>query len=316
LTLTLPYPVSGGRILRADGSVIPDEETVTLRELMGMRIQIFDTNPDQPRRYEIQLALGSGKQHVSSRLLVPMSPGIDSAELRLIDYQKQIESLLGLFDDLDAKVRISLLAGGQRSCEIWVGRYTTTLQSEDGHVRFPEDALRLIPVDDLINTRVLASPLTRIDGKPHELNPVLTDGVHTGSWVIESISQELAPWLIYPASDSSVLFRPLIWSEAGQEVEAVSAESDPVPEFSTLPDAMSLADPLRRWNNMHSVLKAMSEDHRHDSWSLIDGMWQNFHHLPLTALDLWRMLAKQPFVAVYNPVAGTRISTRLCQLAC
>lgn len=294
LTLILPYPVSGGRILRADGSVIPDEETVTLRELMGMRIQIFDTNPDQPRRYEIQLALGSGKQHVSSRLLVPMSPGMDRAELRLIDYQKQIESLLGLFDDLDAKVRISLLAGGQRSCEIQVGRYTTTLQFEDGHVRVAEDALRRISVEDLVNTRVLASPLIRIDVKPHELNPVLTEGVHTGSWTVEGISQELAPWLIYPAPDSSVLFRPLVWSEEGKEVEAVTAESDTVPELINLSDAMSLADPQRRWNDMHSALKALSQDYRHESWSLINGLWQTFYHLPLTALDLWRMLAKQP----------------------
>lgn len=45
---------------------------------------------------------------------------------------------------------------------------------------------------------------------------------------------------------------------------------------------------------MHSALKAMSEDHRHESWPLIDGLWQTFHHLPLTALDVWRMLAKQP----------------------
>lgn len=294
LTLTLPYPVSGGRFLRSEGSVIPDQETVTLRELIGMRVQIFDTNPDQPKRYEIQLALGIGKQQVSSRLPVSMPAGMGQAELRLIDYQQQIESLLGLLDDLDAKVRIILLAGGQTSCEIRVGRYTTTLHPEPGHVRLAEDALKLIPVEDLVNTRVLACQLTRPGVKPLELNPVLTEGVHTGSWAVQGVSQEFAPWLIYPATESRVMFRPLIWSEGAVAVEAITAESDAVVELKNLPEAMSLADPQRRWSNMHSALKAMCQDHRQGAWSLIDGLWQTFHHLPLTALDIWRMLAKQP----------------------
>ena len=294
LTLTLPYPVSGGRFLRADGSVMQDQETVTLRELIGMRLQIFDTNPDQPKRYEVQLTLGSGKQQVSSRLPVPMLSGVGRAELRLLDYQQQIESLLGLFDDLDAKVRISLLAGGQSSCEIRVGRYTTTLQSEDGHVRVPEATLGLIPVDDLASTRVLACPLTQPHVKPLELNPLRSEGVHTGSWAAEGMSQELAPWLVYPAPDSTVLFRPLVWVEASNQAEVSSADNDTVTEVTKLSEAMSQANPERRWSSMHSALKAMSEDHRHESWPLIDGLWQTFHHLPLTALDLWRMLAKQP----------------------
>lgn len=295
LTLTVPYPVSGGRFLRADGSVMQEQETVTLRELIGMRLQIFDTNPDQPRRYEVQLTLGSGKQQVSSRLPVPMLPGVGRAEIRLLDYQQQIESLLGLFDDLNAKVRISLLAGRQSSCEIRVGRYSTTLRSEDGQVRIPEEALGLIPVEELERTRILACPLTQPETTPLALNPVRSEGVHTGSWTAEGMTQELAPWLVYPAPESAVLFRPLVWVEAiSPETEASTTDSDQVAEVKSLPDAMSQADPERRWSSMHSALKAMSEDHRHESWPLLDGLWQTFHHLPLTALDVWRMLAKQP----------------------
>jgi hypothetical protein len=295
LTLTVPYPVSGGRFLRADGSVMQEQETVTLRELIGMRLQIFDTNPDQPKRYEVQLTLGSGKQQVSSRLPVPMLPGVGRAEIRLLDYQQQIESLLGLFDDLNAKVRISLLAGGQSSCEIRVGRYSTTLRSEDGQVRIPEEALGLIPVEELERTKILACPLTQPETTPLALNPVRSEGVHTGSWAAEGMTPELAPWLVYPAPDSAVLFRPLVWVEAiSPEAEVSTTDSDQAAEVKSLPDAMSQADPERRWSSMHSALKAMSEDHRHESWPLLDGLWQTFHHLPLTALDVWRMLAKQP----------------------
>lgn len=294
LVLMLPYPVSGGRFLRANGSVMQDQEKVTLRELIGMRLQIFDTNPDQPKRYELQLNLGSGKQQVSSRLLLPMLPGAGRAELRLLDYQQQIESLLGLFDDLDANVKISLLVGGQGTCEIRVGRYTTALQSEGGNVRVPEEALVRIQVEDLVGTRALACPLGLPGANPLELHPINSEGVHTGSWAVEGLAIEMAPWLVYPAPDSAVLFRPLVWGVASKHTEALIAESEIPAEAETLPEAMSLSDPERRWRSMHSVLKAMSQDHRHQSWGLMDGLWQTFHHLPLTALDVWRMLAKQP----------------------
>jgi len=294
LTLTVPYPVSGGRFLHTDGSVMQEQQTVTLRELIGMRLQIFDTNPDQPSRYDVQLTLGSGKQQVSSRLPVPMLPGVGRAEIRLLDYQQQIESLLGLFDDLDAKVRISLLAGGQSSCEILVGRYSTSLLSEDGQVRIPEEALGLIPVEELEQTRMLACPLTQPETTPRALKPVRSEGVHTGFWDAEGMTRELAPWLVYPASDSAVLFRPLIWVEVRNPDTESTDDSEQAVEVKNLPDAMSQADPERRWSSMHSALKAMSQDHRHESWPLIDSIWQTFQHLPLTALDVWRMLAKQP----------------------
>lgn len=295
LTLAVPYPVSGGRFMRADGSVMQEQETVTLRELIGMRLQIFDTNPDQPRRYEVQLTMGRGKQQVSSRQLIPMLPGMGRAEIRLLDYQQQIESLLGMFDDLDAKVRISLQAGGQSSCEIRVGRYSTTLRSEDGQVRIPEEVLGLIPVEELERTKILACPLTQPETTLLALNPVRSEGVHTGSWAAEGMKAELAPWLVYPAPDSAVLFRPLVWVEAtSPEAEVSTTDSDQVAEVKSLPDAMTQADPERRWSSIHSALKAMSEDYQHVSWPLLDGLWQTFHHLPLTALDVWRMLAKQP----------------------
>lgn len=295
LTLAVPYPVSGGRFLRADGSVVLEQETVTLRELIGMRLQIFDTNPSHPKRYELQLTLGSGNQQVLSRFPVPMSSGVGRAEIRLLDCQQQIESLLGLDDDLDANVRVGLLVAGQCNCEIRVGRYRTRLLSGDAHVRVPDDALGLLSVDELENTRILASPLTQRDVLPLELSPVRSEGVHTGAWAVEGVSCELAPWLVYPAPDSLVFFRPLVWIEAcSPGVETSTADSVTAPEETRLHDTLSQADRTLRRRGIHLALKAMSEDHRHGSWPLLDSLWETFHHLPLTALDVWCMLAKQP----------------------
>lgn len=296
LSLTLPYPVTGGRFLRSNGSVMQAHETVTLSELVGMRLQIFDTNPNHPKRYEIQLALGKGNRQVSSRYPVRLLLGVGRAEVRLLDYQKQIESLLGLFDDLDAQVRVGLVVGGACTSEISVGRYTTTLQMDKDSVRVPATALGRISAEGLENTRVFANSLIQPGVSPLELVPVRTEGVHTGAWAAQGMTPELAPWLVYPAKGSAVQFRPLVWVETRSQAEddVSSSQASSTGEVVSLPDAMlqTKADERRQW--IHSALQGMSENHLHDSWPLLDSLWQTFHHLPLTALDVWRMLAKQP----------------------
>lgn len=293
LALVLHYPVTGGRFLRADETVMRANETVTLQELVGMRLQIFDTNPAHPKRYELQLALEQGT--LSTRYPIALHPGVGRAEVRLIDHQKQIESLLGLFDELDAKVKVSLVVGGQVGCDVRVGRYTTTLQTEEGCVRVPADTLALIPVKELECTRVLACPLTQPEVNPVELAPVRSQGVHTGAWVAEGMSPVHGPWLVYPAPASGVQFRPLLWLEGSDdELETSTTDSDLAPDAFNLADAMSLEHSALRWGSMHSALRAMSADHKHESWPLLDSLWRTFRHLPLTALDVWRMLAKQP----------------------
>lgn len=296
LTLFLPYPVSGGRFLSADGSVMQDNEQRSLRELVGMRLQIFDTNPAQPKRYEVQLALRQGQHQVSSRYPIALLPGVGRSEVRLIDFQKQIESLLGLFDDLDAKVRIGLVVGGQCTGEITLGRYTTALQTDQDSIRVSEAAMGLISPDGLEGMRVLASPLIHPGVAPLELVPVRTEGVHTGAWAAQGMAPDQAPWLIYPAENSAVLFRPMIWMAPGglETCEDLSVLEEEEVATPSLPAAMAVVQEGRRKKLMHSALVAMSENLQSESWSLLDSLWETFHHLPLTALDVWRMLAKQP----------------------
>jgi hypothetical protein len=296
LSLFLPYPVSGGRFLRSNGTVMQANERLTLRELVGIRLQIFDTNPAHPKRYEIQLAMGQSHHQVSSRYPIALLPGVGRAEVRLIDFQKQIESLLGLFDDLDAKVRIGLVVGGQCTSEIIMGRYTTSLHADQDSVRVPEAAMALISPDGLESMRVLASPLIQPGVAPLELVPVRTEGVHTGAWAAQGMVPDLAPWLVYPAENSAILFRPMVWVESGSRDASEDSSDSAAVEVSTpsLPAAMAVAQEAARKRQVHSALVAMSENHQSDSWPLLDSLWETFHHLPLTALDVWRLLAKQP----------------------
>jgi len=295
LALTLPYPVTGGRFLHPDGSIMQAQEVVTLRDLIGMRLQIFDTNPSHPKRYEVQLILGHGKNATSSRYPVDLLPGSGRAEVRLLDYQKQIESLLGLFDDQDATVRVLLLVGGQPSSEIRVGRYTTSLQKDENSVRVSTSSMGLVSPDLLDETTLLASSLIQPGTDSLVLAPFRSEGVHTGAWAAEGMKSELAPWLIFPAENSEVLFRPLLWVESAAQEEDVDLIRDTKETADAdLRLAMQRAQADERRKQLHSTLVSMSGNHSHESWPLLDSLWEKFHHLPLTTLDVWRMLSKQP----------------------
>lgn len=299
LPLVLAYPVTGGRFIRAGGGVMQPSEQVTLRELIGMRLQVFDTNPAKPERYELQLALGEKLHQVSSRYPISVDHISGRAEVSLLEYERHIESLLGLFDDLDATVRVGLVVAGKCEAEIQVGRYTMMLEADAITVRASVASLAMLAPDDLAKAHVLASPLTVQDAMTRELSSIKNEGVHTGAWSASGLDPDLAPWLIYPAEDSALLFRPLIWVDVSVDIDAVADDTGSgevrVPVVvPTLASAMSQSRADERRHCLHTVLDDMSEDHKHASWPLLDSLWQSFHHLPLTALDAWRMLAKQP----------------------
>lgn len=292
LLLVLPYPVTGGRFLRASGQVMQPDESVSLRDLIGMRLQVFDTNPARPNRYALQLSHGKGGRKVSSQFPISLDAG-GRAEVRLLDYQRQIESLLGLFDDLDATVTASLMVAGHCTTEIQVRRYAATLEKDANTVRVSDSTLALLAPADLARTRVVASPLAVQGELLRELPSNDSQSVHVGAWSTCELDPSLAPWLIYPAEDSAVLFRPLVWAApVDPEIEAIAGNS-PI-TVDELGSAMSEPDAYERWSRLHTVLASMSEEFQHASWPQLDSLWQTFHHLPLPALDVWRMLAKQP----------------------
>ena len=292
LSLVLPYPVSGGRFLRASGAVAQPDEPVPLRDLIGMRLQVFDTNPARPQRYALQLALGKGGRQVSTQYPIKVDAG-GRAEVRLLEYQRQIESLLGLFDDLDANVTAALLVGGHGTTRIQVRRYAASLVRDESSVSFSESSKELLSERDLICTRAVASPLNLRGGVVHELPPMESGGTQAGAWDTSGLDLKQSPWLIYPAEESAVLFRPMALAmPADAELDLAAVEAGAVP--ACLDEAMLEPHPLERWKQMHSVMLNMSEDLQHVSWPMLDAAWQTFHHLPLTALDVWRVVAKQP----------------------
>ena len=291
LILHLPYPVTGGRFIRGDIGVLTHGSKVSVRELVGLRLQVFDTNPMNPKLYALQISMGAGNREISERHPLVLDSNA-RADIRLIDYQKTVESLLGLSDELDANVRVGLIVGNVKATEIHIARFACSLESAPNCLGLDDAASSLIGSGAWDALKVLANPLKDPTRQPIQLARLESVGVFAHAWGTEALDPEQSPWLIYPAEDSVIDFRPRLWVDESFSEADESPSSDEATGCS-LSMALTIGDPGERWSQLHVVLGDMSADLSHASWPLLHGLWNRFHHLPLSALDVWRMLGKQ-----------------------
>ncbi len=291
LSMWLAFPVTGGRFLRNQGGLLHLGERISIRDLIGTRLQVFDTNPSNPKTYALRLVLGSGSREVSLSYPIPIDVS-GRADIRLIDYQRHIESLLGMTDLLDSTVSVRLIVGQSETAEFVVARYAVALEQKGGALSVGEADLALLTPETLEQAEVLASPLVAELPEPIRLVPIRSEGVHAGAWDAEKLDPESNPWFVYPGCNSRLQFRPTIWI-ASPDMHEKSTHS-PAGPICPLAGAMLDPDSDVRRDRVHDVVKDMSRDLSHPSWLLLNRLWATYHHLPLPALDIWRMIAKRP----------------------
>lgn len=289
LPLWLAFPVTGGRFVSSAGGLLQSGKRIAIRDLIGIRLQVFDTNPTSPKAYELLLVLDSGSRDASLRYPIPLDAN-GRAEVRLIDYRRHIESLLGMTDLLDSTVTVRLIVGQLPTAELVVARYAFALQLDDQVVRLNERDLAALSPELLEQSVVLASPLVGELAEPVRLGQMQSEGVRVGAWDVKGLFPEGNPWFIYPSHESRLQFRPAIWLAAGDGTALDRSHAVSCP----LTEAMLDPDPSTRRDRVHYVVREMSRDASHLSWPLLNRLWATYHHLPLPALDVWRMIAKRP----------------------
>lgn len=272
---------------------------MSLRHAAGVRILVFDQNPNQPKKYEVELELRGdpvlGRSDSSlSRRMVPIVKGF--AEVRLLDLYGEIEALLSLSSELDARVELRLMVGGKRNFSMSVSRYDVALRPKVMAVALEDEDLRRVQLEQVQGCEVLASPILRPAEAPRVLSQSMSEGAPSGVWSIEGLRPEFAPWLVYPAPGSALEFRPLCIG-GGFASEDGAATADPLPACA-LAMAIRLPDAAARLAAIDAVLVAMGDDFDHDSWSMLDGLWSAFGRLPLCSIDTFKVLATRPEVVV------------------
>ena len=300
LRVWMPYPASGGRAFDGDGTLVISGSVMSLRHAAGVRILVFDQNPDQPKRYEVELELKGDRElsrsgSSSSRRAVPLIK--DFAELRLLDLYGEVEALLGMSSELDAFVKLTLTAGGKQDFSMSISRYDLALAPTVMGVALAGEDAKRFGLAQIQGCEVAALPILLPTEAPRKLKALMSEGVPCGTWSIEGLESELAPWLVYPAPNSALEFRPLCIaggcvSDNGDEVTTDTVSDCALASAIRLPTAQ-----LRR-DAIDAVLVSMSNDYEHDSWRMLDGLWSAFGKLPLCSIDTFKVLATRPEVVV------------------
>ncbi len=299
LHLQLPFPVRGGRFTRSDGSVLLQGVTIGLQRIHDVRVQVFDQNPNTPKRYKLHMQLLGGEQdgnqqanYPAVEVEVPVLAKQHIGELRFFEIESTLKDLFCQCNQLDSRLEITLLAGSEPVRVLRLTRYDLELEREQQSLAVPGAQLIHMTSEQAEALQLHALPLLELGASALPVEPLRSEGVLAGRWDMAQLPVGHSPWLIYSGQNSSLQVRAMHWLRTPMDLlgtlNAVGAALCP------LAQAMSSSAEESRAKALAKVIPAMAEDFVHPSWKLLTQQYQQLKHLPLVALDYWRVIAGDP----------------------
>ena len=272
--IRLPVPASGVRVFDGDGKELQSGHKIASHNFAGIRIVLNRGSAPSERR---MLTIEAVSSHLCRQFPLRILPGVLSADIALIDYTSDIQHLLSLNDSPDSEVILSISS----MFTLKITRYAAIIDKEQDTDQLAIDAHRF-DLDQLNGLQVLAARLEHPADEPIELKPVLSEGVHTGRWEFAPEKREPGTWLIYPSTDTRIPLRPFVWPIPNAGLQHYSSDDD-------LIKAIAIPRQHERASHIVTVIEAMADNFQHDAWQTVEQLANQFGHLPLATLDLWRM---------------------------
>lgn len=279
VVLELPFPASG--VLAFDGEQKPLARSLTTSDLLGSRLFLF-AREDNPVRYALELRLvGNHTTPVGHNWRYTAIGG--PLEISLHSMKDEIEALMSLSHDLDHAVELVIKGGGVESAYRFQ-RYATNLDIDyDRGVLFSRG--------EILRAATMPQPTLMLINEPERSSTLLpsrlSEGTQTGEFELPSIIEKNGPWLIVPANQSAVKFRPKFIVGAAQL-------PDPVAEIKTLQQACLVFNPKTNKKAFNGVLDKIAQDPEHTGWLFLRTLYKNYGYLPLSTFEVWRALVKHP----------------------
>lgn len=287
--LDLPFPSTGGRFLSLNGGELASGSSVSLRQLQSIRLQVFDRNPDAPRKYTLSIELKSSRGN-SGPLRAVHNIAIDMqgvGELRLLEIESNLLGLMCQSDELDAKLELKLNIGQSMVSQLFLNRYDAELEPRDLEMAISDNFLANLPTDALAGIRLRALPLLNANAQEVALVQGNSCGVPVGRWDVANLKVDQGPWLVYPAAESTLQLRPTLYIRP-----SVNQQSTGTSQLCALGRAMSVVNQGDRLDHIQDVVAEMAANFDHPSWLLISQQYQLLSHLPLNTFDYWRVISK------------------------
>ena len=277
--LRLPFPARGVRVFDGEGRSLANNNLLAVQQLLGVRILISGGQANCQTEMKILDVAGKHIRKYRLRTL----PGALSLESRLQDYLSDIQQLFSVSDLPDAKVLIQISISGALKFALLLARYSATLKRDGDSIRLDTESLRSQKLPDLEQLAVSAMRLESPGDEAVNLAPCVSEGVATGSWLFLPQQRSPGSWLIYPAAESSLPFRPTLWTVEGE-----------IDEGEGLSGAFAIHNQQAREQRIDEVIAALAADFQHEDWEKVEQLAGQVGHLPLPTLDLWRRFAHSP----------------------
>ena len=275
----LPFPARGVRVFDANGNSLPKNRLLAIQRLQGVRILISSV---QANCHVEMTILNQSRKHLRKFPLYSQS-GMSSRGIRLQDYLSDIQQLSSVSDSPDAQVEVQISIQGKVMFTLLLARYSSTLERCGDRVQLDAASFKSQPLVDLDQIPILALRLECPGDEALILEPCKSEGVATGVWLFSPRLRLPGCWLIYPAADSELLFRPTLWFVDGEIGESVG-----------LSGVLSIRDQQIREESINEIIEVLTSDLCHEDWDKVEQLAGQVGHLPLPTLDLWRRFARSP----------------------
>lgn len=296
--LTLPFPAYGASFVKND-RIIGQNETVSIDELIGCRVLLMSLQGAQ--HWVLRMTCGDVNNDLSQDFRYT---GVN--EIRMFELIPAIQQMLSCFTGLDHLVKIEVIHNHQTQARLNVGRYSSSvsIHTDKQSVSLNNGSSDLLFEDEVANDLMLALSLAEPEQDVVSLTPHRSEGVFTGSWVIDLPSQIAGPWLLYTVESPIVHSRPTVYV---QEIDNAERGAN---TFEA-----ALCNPVRheRISLMGDVFYAMSLDPTHRGWDKLEILVDKLHHLPLASLDIFQVLIGEPQAMAMATLVLDDFASRLAE---
>ncbi|MCK9397379.1 MAG: STY4851/ECs_5259 family protein [Methylobacter sp.] len=287
LTLTVPFPARGGQLIDANGNKQVSEQPLFQDQLHGLRLRLFNEQPDRNRHLQIDFNLKDDTLEDARDLYFRNEVEKKGAviELAIIDYQEWIKDLLAISRNLDSYVQLAVYENGTELLRTKIFRYqfSLTRNLSLGCVALNTNDHACLSYDTLSQVQLMAMRLSQPEQEHIKLDVKSSEQTEIGCWFFYPEKKVPGPWLIYPSVTSSISLRPILWNVSDEkEVDSLVNR-----EVSTLHSAVTASSTQFRYQAIKAILERMCTDFEHSGWSYLRHLWKQCAHLPLASFDVW-----------------------------
>lgn len=325
LKMKLPYPQSGAQLVGPDNNCFTEDELI-VEQLIGHRI-IMASGENDEQNYFIELQLCSKDNEVLKRDFV-YYVGQKPVVVNLYSYKNNIMNMLRSVDNQDAYVRLTVETGLQakKLLSIDIRRFNGKIDlASQYHFKicsYNKDSV-------FNNINACAMQISNPQQKPIPIEEKTSEGVGTGLFSIEELSQKKGLWLIIPDKTSQVVFRPRLFDNNSREIKDLFLRKNSSDSFNpiTLPDkytnpdeavkslhhATNLFHPVHNSEVINEQISKMEADFQHSGWQYFIDLMTNYEHLPLSTFESWKALAVNKRTLAFSLYRLDKFDELFCQ---